>query len=157
MRFAALPEVALEADEDGSWHGSLILTKDTDYWIELADTKGHLGVNEKPYHIKALPDNPPKVEITEPGQDMRASATNKVPLKISVTDDFGVGAIKVIFHKLGGPEQTILANRESVERIAEELIRRKEMHGDEVVDLLNSVELLRPKVDLLEEKTWPPV
>ncbi|HEV3128020.1 MAG TPA: AAA family ATPase [Solirubrobacteraceae bacterium] len=52
---------------------------------------------------------------------------------------------------------TILANRDRVERIAEELIRRKEMHGDEVVDLLNSVGLVRPEVDLLEEKTWPPV
>jgi hypothetical protein len=52
---------------------------------------------------------------------------------------------------------TILANRDRVERIAEELIKRKEMHGDEVVDLLNSVGLIRPDVDLLEEKTWPPV
>ena len=47
---------------------------------------------------------------------MRASATNKVPLKISATDDFGVGAIKVIFHRLGGPEQAILANREGEQR-----------------------------------------
>jgi ATP-dependent Zn protease len=52
---------------------------------------------------------------------------------------------------------TILANRDRVEKISEELIRRKEMHGDEVVDLLNSVGLVRPKIDLLEEKTWPPV
>jgi ATP-dependent Zn protease len=52
---------------------------------------------------------------------------------------------------------TIAANRESVERIAEELIRRKEMHGDEVVELLDSVELVRPRIDLLEEQTWPPV
>ncbi|HUZ29733.1 MAG TPA: AAA family ATPase [Solirubrobacteraceae bacterium] len=52
---------------------------------------------------------------------------------------------------------TVAANRDRVERIAEKLIQRKEMHGDEVVDLLNSVELVRPKIDLLEEKTWPPV
>jgi ATP-dependent Zn protease len=52
---------------------------------------------------------------------------------------------------------TIAANRSQVERIAEELIQRKEMHGDEVVDLLNSVNLVRPEIDLLEEHTWPPV
>jgi sugar phosphate isomerase/epimerase len=52
---------------------------------------------------------------------------------------------------------TVAANRDRVERIADRLIQRKEMHGDEVVDLLNSVELVRPKIDLLEEKTWPPV
>jgi hypothetical protein len=44
-----------------------------------------------------------------------------------------------------------------VEKVAEELIERKEMHGDEVVDLLNSVNLVRPQIDLLEEKSWPRV
>ena len=52
---------------------------------------------------------------------------------------------------------TIAANRDRVEEIAEELIRRKEMHGDEVVDLLNSVDLSRPKIDLLDERAWPRV
>jgi hypothetical protein len=52
---------------------------------------------------------------------------------------------------------TIAANRERVDRIAEKLIQRKEMHGDEVVELLDSVRLVRPRVDLLEEATWPPV
>jgi ATP-dependent Zn protease len=52
---------------------------------------------------------------------------------------------------------TVAANRESVDRIAEELIHRKEMHGDEVVELLDSVGLVRPPIDLLAESTWPPV
>jgi cell division protease FtsH len=52
---------------------------------------------------------------------------------------------------------TVAANRDKVERVADTLIQRKEMHGDEVVDLLNSVHLLRPEIDLLDEKTWPRV
>ncbi|HEY2652590.1 MAG TPA: AAA family ATPase [Solirubrobacteraceae bacterium] len=52
---------------------------------------------------------------------------------------------------------TVLANKAQVEMIAEELIKRREMHGDEVVDLLNKAALTAPKVDLLEERTWPPV
>jgi ATP-dependent Zn protease len=52
---------------------------------------------------------------------------------------------------------TVAANRDRVERIAEELIKRKEMHGDEVVELLNSVGLVRPEINLLEEETWPPL
>jgi cell division protease FtsH len=52
---------------------------------------------------------------------------------------------------------TVAANRERVERIADELIQRREMHGDEVVELLESVDLVRPEIDLLEERTWPPV
>jgi ATP-dependent Zn protease len=52
---------------------------------------------------------------------------------------------------------TVAANRGRVEHIAEELIKRKEMHGDEVVELLNSVGLVRPEINLLEEHTWPPL
>jgi ATP-dependent Zn protease len=52
---------------------------------------------------------------------------------------------------------TIGANRDRVERIAEKLIQRKEMHGDEVVELLESVGLARPQIDLLDDRTWPPV
>jgi hypothetical protein len=52
---------------------------------------------------------------------------------------------------------TVAANRASVETIAEQLITAKEMHGDEVVELLNSVDLSRPEIDLLEERVWPPL
>jgi ATP-dependent Zn protease len=52
---------------------------------------------------------------------------------------------------------TVAANRDRVEKIADELIQRREMHGDEVVELLNRVQLVRPDIDLLEEKSWPPV
>ena len=37
------------------------------------------------------------------------------------------------------------------------LIERKEMHGDEVVELLNSVGLKRPEIDLMDDSTWPQV
>jgi ATP-dependent Zn protease len=51
----------------------------------------------------------------------------------------------------------IAGNREPVERIADTLIERKEMHGDEVVDLLASVGLRRPEIDLTDDRTWPTV
>jgi ATP-dependent Zn protease len=48
-------------------------------------------------------------------------------------------------------------NREPIERIADTLIERKEMHGDEVVDMLASVGLKRPELDLMDDRTWPTV
>ena len=35
------------------------------------------------------------------------------------------------------------------------LVERREMHGDEVTELLDSVHLRIPEVDLTEEATWP--
>jgi len=90
------------------WTVSLTPTNDLDYRVELTDVAGRKGGDESPRHLKVLPDEPPKVEITDPGMDVRADATNHVPVKISVTDDFGVADIKLIFRKLNGDEQTIV-------------------------------------------------
>jgi ATP-dependent Zn protease len=49
------------------------------------------------------------------------------------------------------------SNRPQLEQIADELIERKEMHGDEVTDMLNRVGLKRPQLDLMDESTWPTV
>jgi ATP-dependent Zn protease len=49
------------------------------------------------------------------------------------------------------------ANKEPLERIADTLVERKEMYGDEVVEMLNSVGLQRPALDLMDESTWPKV
>jgi ATP-dependent Zn protease len=48
-------------------------------------------------------------------------------------------------------------NRDALNRIADTLVERKEMHGDEVVDLLNSVGLVRPTIDVSDDSTWPTV
>ena len=113
LRFSALPELTLTPETNGFWGGSFQVTKDTDYWIELEDKKGHHGVNEKPYHIRAIPDNPPKIEISEPAKDIRASTTTKVLVKMSVTDDFGVDESNLVVNKLGGAQQVIPAKRDS--------------------------------------------
>ncbi len=46
-------------------------------------------------------------------------------------------------------------NREAVAEIADMLVRRRELYGDEVVDLLNAAELEAPVIDVLDEATWP--
>lgn len=46
-------------------------------------------------------------------------------------------------------------NREAIEKIAETLMERKELHGDEVGDLLASVGLEQPEIDLRDDTTWP--
>ncbi len=49
------------------------------------------------------------------------------------------------------------ANRAGLERIAATLVERKELHGDEVGELLASVSLRRPELDLMNPATWPSV
>jgi ATP-dependent Zn protease len=49
----------------------------------------------------------------------------------------------------------IEANRAEVEAIADTLVERRELHGDEVVAPLERHGLTRPQFDVLEEGAWP--
>ncbi|MDQ6914816.1 MAG: AAA family ATPase [Actinomycetota bacterium] len=46
-------------------------------------------------------------------------------------------------------------NRDALDRIADELVEKRELHGDEVVDLLKRVGPRRPAIDLLDRDAWP--
>jgi ATP-dependent Zn protease len=49
----------------------------------------------------------------------------------------------------------ILENKDAVAKIADELIERREVFGDELVAILESVNLKKPELDLAREETWP--
>jgi ATP-dependent Zn protease len=51
--------------------------------------------------------------------------------------------------------QLVVQNKDGVEHIANVLIEKRELHGDEVVELLDSANLTEPVIDLLAEETWP--
>jgi ATP-dependent Zn protease len=52
-------------------------------------------------------------------------------------------------------ENFITANRDAVERIAEEVIDKGELYGDELVGLLDRQHLTKPEIDWTKEETWP--
>jgi cell division protease FtsH len=52
-------------------------------------------------------------------------------------------------------ENFIKANRDAVERIAEELFDKGELYGDELVSLLDRQHLTKPEIDWTNEETWP--
>jgi cell division protease FtsH len=51
--------------------------------------------------------------------------------------------------------QLVAQNQDAIEAIADTLIVRKELYGDELIELLNSVGLKEPTFDLAKEETWP--
>jgi cell division protease FtsH len=46
-------------------------------------------------------------------------------------------------------------NRQGLERIADVLVERRELHGDDVIELLEDVAPRRPNIDLLDRDSWP--
>jgi cell division protease FtsH len=60
-----------------------------------------------------------------------------------------IGQAYVAAHNL------VLANRDAVAKIADVLAARRELFGDELLDLLESAKLTIPDVDLSQESAWP--
>jgi cell division protease FtsH len=46
-------------------------------------------------------------------------------------------------------------NKERIAKIADELTARREIYGDELIELLERAQLEAPKIDYAEEATWP--
>jgi ATP-dependent Zn protease len=51
--------------------------------------------------------------------------------------------------------QLIEHNRDGVSKVADTLVERRELHGDEILNLLESVNLEVPAADPLEDESWP--
>ena len=51
----------------------------------------------------------------------------------------------------------ILQNKAAVEQIADQLIERRELYGDELLQILDAAQLEVPTADLKEEATWPTI
>jgi ATP-dependent Zn protease len=49
----------------------------------------------------------------------------------------------------------VLHNKEAVERIADELVVRREVFGDELVEILDGAKLRMPEIDYASEEAWP--
>ena len=50
---------------------------------------------------------------------------------------------------------TIRANKEATETVADRLVEAQELYGDDVVALLNEVRLRKPDIDVLDDSQWP--
>ena len=47
------------------------------------------------------------------------------------------------------------ANRDAVGAVADALVAKRELYGDEVVRLLDAQKLTLPEVDLTKDEAWP--
>ncbi|RMH14351.1 MAG: hypothetical protein D6701_11345, partial [Gemmatimonadetes bacterium] len=99
--------IELEPSEDGTWRGVLPVRAPGFYRIDLRTSDG-IEVEASPeYTIDVLTDQPPSVSFTKPGRDASASAVEEVFLEARADDDYGIGALDLVYSVNGGPEDTV--------------------------------------------------
>ncbi len=76
--------------------GSFVVKKDNDYRIILNDLDGNRNLSPITYTIKVLYDAYPSIEMIAPNQDVNLPASNRLPLSVKISDDYGF--TKLLLH-----------------------------------------------------------
>jgi len=64
-------------------------------------------------------------------------------------------AAQILGQAFATAQNFMIANKESVEKVADAVIERQELYGDELVRLLDQQDLRRPEIDWTKEESWP--
>jgi len=92
-----------------------VLNEDGKYRLYFTSTEGEVYSDPVSYPVTVVPDHPPKVELTKPGQDLRLPADALLHLEGKAVDDIGVQSLVLRMRVIGGDnlrEQPYRSNEE---------------------------------------------
>jgi ATP-dependent Zn protease len=123
--------------------------------ISLNGTKRPKGETEEETRERIM-QRFEKVGNTLMNRTQGGGAFTTNPVASVLTDRFKrANAAQILGQAYVTAENFIAANRQAVERIAEAVIVKGELYGDELVGLLEQQNLKKPEIDWLKEETWP--
>lgn len=77
------------------WKGSFAPLRASSYVVALQDQEGNGNRNVIEYSIRLLTDEHPMVEIVAPGKNIDVTEAMELPMRFSMTDDFGVSTLSI--------------------------------------------------------------
>jgi hypothetical protein len=91
--------------EDGrAFRVRFVLDEPGRYRVVFTSQDGETYADPKQYPVVVVTDQPPKVELTKPGQDVRLPANGVLQLEGQATDDLGVKSLTLRAQLAGGPK-----------------------------------------------------
>jgi hypothetical protein len=95
------------AVNDGALVAELTVTEDVAYRFWLEPPFGRSVREERSHHITAEPDGPPRVEIMGPADRLELATPRPIEIGYTASDDYGLGAIDLIYRVGDRPEQRV--------------------------------------------------
>ncbi len=109
--------IPLKIERDLYLKGSLVLTGESGYWVEVDDTQGYTNPGPIKHRIRTLLDSPPQIKVIAPDCDLTVSEKTKVELAYEASDDFGLTQIDLVCQKLrSGASDSTKPERIKIER-----------------------------------------
>jgi collagen type III alpha len=91
-----------DAQEPNTFLVRFILNEDGKYRLSFTSTEGEAYRDPASYTVTAIPDQPPTVELTKPGKDIRLPVDALLHLEGKAGDDIGVRSLILQMRVIGG-------------------------------------------------------
>lgn len=101
---------ALKPLPTGEFEAGFLVQEDAFFRFELESTDGRSDPEPAVYGLKALPDEPPRVELLSPLAPVQASPADSIPIAYSAKDEGGLSRIALLV-RAQGRELEIALNR----------------------------------------------
>jgi cell division protease FtsH len=124
---------------------------------ERIELNGHRGKGETEEQARErIMERFEKIGLTLMNRTQGGSALNASPVASVLQDRFKRAyAAQILGQAYATAEYFIKTNKDAVERIAEAVIEKGELYGDELVRLLDAQHLVKPEIDWTKEEVWP--
>jgi hypothetical protein len=87
--------------------GNFVLQRSGSYVIQAVEGRERNHAASSEYAMEAIEDAAPKVTITKPMRDVRATSVEEVFSEVRAEDDIGVGKLELHYSVNGAPEKTV--------------------------------------------------
>lgn len=99
--------VALDGAGAGPLTATFSVETDGSYTIAVTDVDGLSNGKDTEYVVRATVDRAPDVYVLRPGGDREITPLEEVTIEVRADDDYGVGALELVYTVVGQPEQSI--------------------------------------------------
>ncbi|MCX7736009.1 MAG: hypothetical protein N2319_04790 [Candidatus Kapabacteria bacterium] len=80
-------------------NGGFTINQSGVFHFEIADKDGQKSTNPIKYNVLALTDEYPRIELIDPTTDVQIGESALLPVRLSVSDDYGITSLK-LYYKL---------------------------------------------------------
>ena len=103
---------ALDLRQSGAqeFSGSFALQRSGSYVVQVAEGRDKNIAASPEYGMEAIEDAVPKVTITRPMRDLRATSVEEVFSEIKAEDDIGISKVEMHYSVNGAPEKVLTLN-----------------------------------------------
>ncbi len=92
----------MDTKEPNAFLVRFVLDEDGKYRLSFTSTDGEAFRDPVSYSVTAIPDQPPSVELTKPGEDIRLPVDALLNLEGRASDDIGVRSLELRMRVVGG-------------------------------------------------------